>query len=305
MAGLFTPVAPPAVVPPVINLVTSARQPADTTEGKWVNGFAFQGAIDADPTLLDPCDSTNFDAGDDDPSFGLVNTTPWLVEVAEHCSVMGYAGRDYIGRAVAGVIAATPKGVEREFWGGALTQAAGWDNLYLTNGDAVDQTPTAGTAVSVEEGIDLLEAALAGCGSGGRGYIHVPPAVTPPLTLVRREGTLLLTPRDTIVVVGSGYLGTDPDGADPDDGTTWLYATGMVDVRLGDIEVFGRVDGQETWLGAGDGNDTSGYDNIRFAPALVDRTTNDLLIPARRPVAAVWDGHCHFAVLVNYPSGAE
>lgn len=315
IAGPYAPVSPPLVVPPVINLVASARQPADETGGRWVLGFAFQGGVDADPTNIDPCDSANVDSGGaESDTYALVQTNPWTAEVAEHCSVMGYAGRDYIGRAVAGLVAATPKAVEREFWSGTLAQAAGWPNLYLTDGNATDRTPTPGTAVSVEEGIDLLEAALAGCGSGGRGFIHVPPVVTPPLTLTRRastaNGELLLTQRDTIIVVGSGYAGTGPTGTAPSAGEIWLYATGMVDVRLGPIEVFGQVNGEQMWLGAdltsdGEVVTTGGFDPDRFTPSLVDRTTNDLIVPGRRPVAAAWDGHCHFAVLVNYPSGAE
>lgn len=313
--SLFVPVPAPPVLPPVINLVTSSRNPLangpqvdeDTGEPvRWENGYAFQAAINVDPTNKSMC-SSNEDEGTGEPdttTAPLVQTTPWFVETEEHCSVMGYRGRDYIGRAVTGLAAATPKGVEREFWTGALATADGAPNLFLANGGATDVTPTPGTAVSIEEAVERLEAALAGCGAGGRGMIHVAPIGTPPLTVVRRDGPLLLTPRDTIVVSGSGYPGTSPTGSAPAAGTTWLYATGLVEVRLGDIEVFGRVSGGQAWLGVGDGSQPQGFDPDKFTPALVDRTTNDLVVPARRVVAASWDGVCHFAVLASVPTGS-
>jgi hypothetical protein len=299
----FAPVTPPPVVAPPLNLVTSSRNPlanGDETDGRWVEGFAFQPGLNVDPDLLPACGSTDI-AGDKPPQ-GLVETVPWWVQAADRCTVLGYRGRDWIGRATDALRAATPKGVEFEFWTGELATANGWPNLFLANGAATDVTPVGGP-VTIEEAIGLLEQALADCGAGGRGMIHCAPVATPSLAITHREGPLLLTVRDTIVVPGVGYPGTDPSGAAPAAGTSWLYATGMVDVRLGDIVVFGR-NGEVSTQPTGDGTwgPPSGFDENRFAPALMNRDTNELIVPAARPAAAVWDGVCHFAVHAQIPT---
>lgn len=299
----FAPVAPPPLRPPLISLVTSSRDAlanGDETDGRWREGFEFRPEADKEPTIRDWCTGS----GDNDhvpssqPPQDLVQTIPWMVEVEDDCSLFGFESIDYIGRAERALAAATPKGVEREFWTGEVATNAGWPNLFLANSDAVDLTPTPGTAVTLPEAFELLEDGLATCGAGLRGMIHVAAWSTPSYSLVRNEAGLLLTPRGTIVVPGVGYLGTGPDGSDPSsDGNAWLYATGIVDVRLGEIEMFGQqgqstvADGQ--WFDPA----SSGFDPERFAPVLVDRTVNKLAVRARRMVAATWDGACHFAVL--------
>lgn len=301
----FTPVAPPPLRPPVVSLVTSGRDALAAGEDvgdRWVDGFSFQPELNVDPDLLAACGGTSTaGATPDQPT---VETVPWHAQVQDVCkSTFGYRGRDYVQRAVTALAAATPKAVEFEFWTGETAQAAGWPNLYLTNGTATDVTPTPGTAVTLDEGVALLEQALADCGSGARGMIHCQPLATPSTAIVRREGATLLTLRDTLVVPGVGYPGTGPTGTAPAAGKTWMYATGMVDVRLGPIQVYGRVgQGSGGWVDVDNGGQAVGFDPERFAPALLDRSTNTLTVPATRPVAAAWDGVCLFAVLVNVPS---
>jgi hypothetical protein len=301
----FAPVAPPPLRPPLISLVTSARDAlanGDETDGRWMEGFEFRPEANKDPVIRDWCtsDGSNDDVPSEQPAGDLVQTVPWMVEVEDDCTVLGFRGTDYVGRAERALAAATPKGVEREFWTGTVAQAAGWPNRYLAdNSNAVDVTPTPGTAVVLPEAVELLEDALAMCGAGGRGMIHCAAWSTPSYSLVRNEGGLLLMPRGTIVVPGDGYLGTGPDGTDPSSsGETWLYATGVVDLRLGPIEVFGQQ-GASRQGDAGQWFDpaSSGFDPERFAPVLVDRTVNKLAVRARRMVAATWDGACLFAVL--------
>lgn len=307
----FAPVAPPPLQPPRVSLVTSARDPlanGDETDGRWEGGFAFRPEANVDPTIRDTCttDGSNDDVPGSQPALTTVETVPWMVEAEDDCSTFGFRAADYVGRATRALAAATPKGVEREFWTGAVAQAAGWPNLFLASPDADDVTPTPGTAVELAEAIALLEDALAMCGDGGRGMIHVAAWSTPSFALIRREGQLLLTARDTIVVSGAGYMGTGPDGTDPSaTGKTWLYATGVVDVRLGPIQVFGQQADTPSTTARGQWFDpaATGFDAERFAPVLLDRSINKVGVRARRMVAATWDGTCHAAVLANINPG--
>ena len=96
---------------------------------------------------------------------------------------------------------------------------------------------------------------------------------------VARDGQVLTTKRGTLVVPGAGYTGAGPVGtpALPADGSeVWLYATGMVEVRLGPIDLFPTD-----------------------ASAL-DRDTNTLTAWAVRPAAAAFDPCAHFAVRMVY-----
>lgn len=307
----FAVVAPPPLRPNLVSLVTSARDAlagGDETQGRWQAGFQFRPEANNDPSIRDWCtaNGSNDHVPGTQPPHGLIETVPWLVEVEDDCSSFGFGGVDYIGRVTRALEAATPKGLEREFWTGEVAAAAGWPNLFLASPAAEDVTPTAGTAVDLPEAFNLLEDALAMCGAGGRGMIHCAAWSTPSYDLIRREGQLLLTARDTVVVSGAGYLGTGPDGADPSAaGHTWLYATGLVDVRLGPIDVFGQLGRSEqdpgAWMPVA-GSD-GGFDPARFSPVLLDRATNKLATRARRMVAATWDGACHFAVLANINPG--
>lgn len=178
------------------------------------------------------------------------------------------------------------KAVEIEFWEGRLTTAAETEaanpdvytaNRFLTNGEAEDVTPTPGTAIKPKYGLALLEGALAAAGCGVRGYIHVPPSLASALGLKDMDSDgVLQTKLGNYVVVGAGYTGTGPNGQAPAGSSLWMYATGPVFVRLGDVSV------------------TPG-DKVQS----VDTSINKIQVSAERPASVVWDGCAHFAVLVD------
>jgi hypothetical protein len=144
--------------------------------------------------------------------------------------------------------------VAQELYSGAIARneiAAGntaWDqNRWLTRADDpvseltiinedTDPVPLAGA-------IGLLEQYLACCSDVGRGVIHVPPSVVPPITSL---GTMLappstggarFSPSGHVLVADCGYTGEGPGDADdgpslPPDGVMWLYATGPIQVRV-------------------------------------------------------------------------
>jgi hypothetical protein len=190
----------------------------------------------------------------------MVGFVPFLIQVADQASAIGWKARDYVGRALRLLDFTTPNAIERELWMGAFAQAAGVSpatpvyqsdfpagmNAFFTqsgtpsNGGSslvpLDLTPA--SPPSVTRGIQILEDYLANSGGGGQGMLHVAPECSPNLLGARRIGSLLLSVMDNIIVPGSGYPttgATGPAGATkqtPDAGTQWMFATDLISVRL-------------------------------------------------------------------------
>jgi hypothetical protein len=79
------------------------------------------------------------------------------------------------------------------------------------------------------------------------------------------------------VVVGAGYPGTGPFGQpDPGPDEAWAFATGMVDIRLGDPMIYP----EEFWQA-------------------LDRATNTVTFRGEQFAAVTHDGCCSFAVLID------
>lgn len=125
--------------------------------------------------------------------------------------------------------------VETAFWTGvAGGQPVVFPHLAadteVLDGTVVLQ-PVASPAVTgadVAQALGALEQELADC-YAGQGLIHVPRSVLPTLAawnlIVERDGRLYTT-AGNLVVAGTGYTGSGPDGAAPAAGTAWIYATG-------------------------------------------------------------------------------
>jgi hypothetical protein len=221
-----------------------------------------------------------------------VTWLPYEVDAYDRCTLLDAQQRDFVGRATRLLDAATPKAVEREFWDGTRAQVAGLPNRYLTkSGAATVVNPTPGTPVSFTRGLLLLEQALADNGFGAPGMIHCrPEALDDTAQLLRRVGNLILTSRDTIVIPGVGYSGRGPIGDAheyPAAGTTWMYATGLVEYR----ETPPTLD---DWALAGGPPPASA----------IDRSVNTVTAWARKVALASWDGQAHAAVLINLPAAS-
>lgn len=265
----------------------AAAVPVDNGDGRWVNGFAF------DPETCDQatgipifCDPPGAEkvAGDNE---AIVEYDPWAVLGWDSCSTM-QRGRDREGRARRHLLATEGDQIEAELWDGAVALSEGLPNAYLASPAATD-LGTAGAVAALAE----LEQALGDCLHGRRGMIHATlttATIWQSLGLLRTESGLLLTALDTIVVAGSGYSGSAPGpggtGPDPDDpippddltAAAFAYATSMIHVRRGEIAVVGDQTSQ------------------------INRATNDQTVFVERPVAAYWDGCCHFGIEVDHTS---
>lgn len=207
-------------------------------------------------------------------------TYPFAVQTAFSCSTLSRTPAEIEDLAREYLDAAIQKAIEVEFHDGVLAKEALSDdtqfpNRWLAHEDAVDVTPTPGTGIKAKYAIALLEQALADCGPGIQGTIHVTRAVASTLNY-KPKGDRLETNLGTPVVAGTGYSGAGPDG-DVESGTlVWIYATGPVTVRLGPTEIVPDDEAQA-----------------------VDREINTTTYQAERVAAVTWDSNCHFAVLVD------
>lgn len=209
--------------------------------GNVVNGYAgsntpgtlsFVDTGSVSPSGAVPASNTSGGPGAYTPP-PIVTYYPWLVVVEDSCSTFGFEEHDYIGRATRALDVATPSAIEHELWTGALAQANGYPNLYLTDSTCVDLTP-AGGPPSITRGIQILEDYNANVGAGGQAMLHLMPEATPSLLNARRVGNLLMSELDNIIVPGSGYPGTGPGGTTPAATETWLYVTDLVNIRMDD-----------------------------------------------------------------------
>lgn len=167
--------------------------------------------------------------------------------------------------------------MERELWTGTYAQAqidggdADFPNRWLADKSA-DELTTA--AVTPLQALACLTQYLSEVNGGQEGVIHATPQTVVNWTnenLLYRVGREIRTiARDDLVIPGSGYDGSGPDGTAAQDGAVWAYATDPIQLYLG--EVF------ET------GGDTVG----------IDRTNNKLVARAVQLGMATWEG-CRLA----------
>jgi len=303
VAGLVPPtnLDGPVASPPVHSLVRCAPSPA-ASAGRWELGFRYRADFCPDIATYDPhC----YDAPDPppvpaptppptpgQPGGGVTKTAagdvgewldylPVLAETVYQCDSTGWTDADE-GAALRQLEAGTPKAVGYEFWTGEKRPS----NRHLASTDADDVTPVAGTPTSAAFALAALIQALANCGGGGRGMIHVPPFLATTWAcancLIEEGGCLVTRVGHHIVVPDPGYPGTGPDGGIPPDGATWAYATGIVQVLLGAPQVLRPDAGGlvTATVGASHG------------------VVNAMERRAERAFAAWW-GCCHAAVLTE------
>jgi len=163
-------------------------------------------------------------------------------------------------------------------------------NRFLTDSLSTDVTPASGKQ-SVYLSIAALEQALADCGLGAKGVIHLTRSVA---SLATRSGVIevvdgqLRTVLGTPVVAGVGYApevvrSTSPTAPGDMPGPRpvqpmpldqWAFATGPVSVLLGPSEI---IDEQP----------------------MLRISTNEITTLAGRPAAVYWDSCCTFAAHVD------
>jgi len=273
MSNLLTVVEPPKLEVARYGLL-SLGDPVPVDGTAWEGGYTYAShECTAGVYLSDMCNSSTRVTVHDPQKCITPSVHPVTVEFEDIISTFGNTSEDRVASALETADLYTQKALEFELWEGRLATAAGFPNKYLASTSAQDVTP--GSApIKVKYGLALLEQALANAGSGVRGVIHANRAVASVLGGKDVDGHLE-TPLGNMIVAGTGYTGTGPDGTMPTAGT-WMFATGPVAVRLGDAFVPAEEIAQR-----------------------VDTRVNTITTKALRTVAADFDGCAHFAVLVD------
>lgn len=282
MAQLKANIPAPVATPPRYGLIAVAPT-QDTPDGRWTAGFAFtpEQCGQGGRAAINCGGSTDVLDPDGNPT--PVEGDAFVVWAGDACSTFGLDARDYQGRARRQLAAIESYELANELWTGSLrddTNAATPDTM--TNVALVDTSSDTVTngAVSPLDALGCLEQGLGSTIRGQRGMIHVTPQMLVQLVgsgAVQWQGGVWVTPMQNLVVADAGYDGSGPNS--PAGATTWAYATSMIYVRLGPVEV---IPGEQA--------------------EAVDRALNDIRYLAERPVAYVWDHCAHLAAEVDLPT---
>lgn len=266
----------PPLSPPGQGLLLSAEVIDDPNAAHWVEGVTFSPEVCSGTGLYALCGATPTDPGN--TRTANRSFEPFVVFQDDECSTFGFEQADYEGRARRGLLAHESAMVEAEFWSGALLSA----NAHLAQPNAVNfplAQPRGSTAQASRVGLAVLDQAIADA-RVGLGMIHVPPILLALLVgnqQLRWDGRRWISPMGNVVVGGSGYPGSAPDGTGGGDQTVqWAYATDLVQVIRGPITTTPET----------------------MAQAL-NRSTNVVTFRAERPFAVLWSGCAHAAVKIT------
>lgn len=286
MAGARPIVDPPAFTPLPYSLWGAIQKPE--APAHWQQGVTWVERCAQGSTTYDECISVTGVGEPPEPPAKIDNVlqvfrgaTPITVFARFDCSPVGIGDAEQA--AVEALERVEANRLEESFWTGSVGgQSVAFPHLAanMEVGDTegiVLQTVAAVcvTGVDIAHALGEIENCLADCQSG-QGVIHIPPEALPTFlawNLAIRQDDALFSPAGHQIVVGTGYPGTGPDGSDPPEGSTWIYATGPMFGYRGEV-FFTRE--RESF----------------------DRAENTMQMIAERTYVIGWEC-CHFAALVN------
>lgn len=231
----------PAVFTPLpYGLWDTVQHPA-ATGPHWQQGITWVERCPVGDTTYDECTSVTGTGAPPAPPAKTANVeqgsrgaTPFTVYAEFECSPVGVADAETVASDALDRV--EQQQVEAAFWTGV---AGGQDVVFphlaadteVLDGEVVLQTvasPVVTGGGDVAQALGALEQELADCYSG-QGLIHVPRSALPTLAawnLATVVDGRLVTPAGNLIVAGTGYTGSAPDGTAAADGTAWIYATG-------------------------------------------------------------------------------
>jgi hypothetical protein len=282
MPPIFDVVSAPPLLPSSIGLLPTLGQRVTIGSGRWEGGYTFtpNGCLSGGMSGA-ACDADTAKTIESFPD--PITHVPGFVWVGGRCTSLGGIPRAELApRLRASLEAAQGSKIERELWRGENATGDAAANLFLAGGSPNFTDLAPGSTSPGGYALAALQMYLAQCAEGGRGMIHATRATVDiwlNAYLVERQGNLILDAFDNWIVAGAGYDGSSPDGDVDDTGeTAWAYATGLVDVKLGDITLLPGLGAIEEAL---------------------DRSDNRVQWIAERVTGATWDGCCHAGVNVN------
>lgn len=230
----------PAVFTPLpYGLWDTVQHPA-ANGPHWQQGITWIERCPVGDTTYDECLSVTGTGAPPEPPAKTANVDqayrgalPFTVYAEFECSPVGIPEAESIASDALDRV--EQEQVETAFWtGSAGGQPVVFPHLSadteVLDGDIVLQ-PVASPVVTggdVAQALGVLEQELADCYSG-QGLIHVPRSALPTLAawnLATVVDGRLVTPAGNLIVAGTGYTGSAPDGTAAAAGTAWIYATG-------------------------------------------------------------------------------
>ena len=277
----------PRATPPRYGLIAVAPLIQNDPNLVWIDGWEFnrEACAGGGRVALNCGGGTQEMVPGTDPD-DLISGDPFVVWAERHCSTLGFAAGDYEPRARRNLASVVSFELANELWTGALRDEANVDptvddidNLVLSDVTSDTVTNPVGGGVSPELALGLLVGGLADCSHGSVGMIHVTPQLLVALAAayaVYRDGNIWLTPMGHVVVADAGYDGSGP-GHVPAGATQWAYATSMISVRLGTVDI------------------PAGFNDS------VNKATNTVVVYAQQAVGFQWDECCALAAEVTLP----
>lgn len=238
----------------------------EEVDERWVNGFRYIPEGCGVAQLYNLCSSDDID----DHDRGVpITGSPYGVIATDKCSAFGFLTADYAPRAERLLRAVESYYVANELWRDTLGL-----NPHLA--DPAD-TIVAGSASPevLRNAIGTIEEAFYAHSPAARCMIHMTPGFMDALqhssggAALHRGGSNYYTQMDSVVAVDKGYPGTGPAGQAKTFSSEWIYATPVVQIRLGPIMVMPGS----------------------LAEAM-DRSDNTVRYYAERAVSVSWDYNC-------------
>lgn len=252
------------LTPPTTSLLTAADIVVET-DNRWENGFEIEGEGCGSAAAFDDCGSDLKCVSDLRENSSFI---PFVVYSTDSCSTWGYAKSDErdhrTARLLRNLAASESYILEQELWGDTL----GLGNPKIADTSAV----TYSTGLPIVQAIAQIEDAAGDLARGSGVMIHMRPYqfILGVSERLFREGDdgKWRTAMGSIVVPGRGYSGSGPAGQPATTDDEWIYATSIVEVRLGESLTI---------------------DNPKD---VVERTTNDVVLLTERKAVASFDPTC-------------
>lgn len=246
LPGPSVEVSQPALDVPAVGTLLNTFEPVATDDGHWELGYHFLtwGACLAAFSWGTNCqDPENLVFKTPGTGSTTVETVPMQVYAPFRCSTFGFDEDEYKEAARDALRLMGGQQLEAELWGGALALAGTWPNRYLADISAA--SPADGVnagAYGWPAALAVLQDGLRRCSGEVAGVIHASPKLVGMWTgteaVFERDGKL----RDhfgNFIVAGGGYTGQLPDVA-ATWGVEYAFATDMIDVRVGDVQILGE-----------------------------------------------------------------